>query len=102
MSENDCLRVSDSKAETLEAKGLYRRAASRWLEVMELCTDEKDREWVALRRVRCVEQAKRPAQRAENFGGLHKAATDTQHRMGIAQPGGKAFRLNDGKDTQGK
>ena len=75
--------VNDSKAEDLEAKGLYRRAAARWMEVMLLCTEDDDREWIKRRR--------------ETFGDLHKAVTETQHRMGIAQPNGNAFRLNGGK-----
>ncbi len=32
--------VSDKKAEELEAKGLYRRAASRWLEVFDNCESD--------------------------------------------------------------
>lgn len=36
--------VNDSKAEALEAKGLYRRAATRWQEVMMLCAEDDDRE----------------------------------------------------------
>ncbi|MBM5564646.1 PerC family transcriptional regulator [Klebsiella quasipneumoniae] len=40
---------------------------------------------------------KRPPVKAENFGDLHKAVTETQHRMGIAQPNGNSFRLNGGK-----
>ncbi|WP_455817091.1 PerC family transcriptional regulator [Pseudomonas cerasi] len=42
--------VNDKKAEELEAKGLYRRAASRWLEVFDLCDTEADREWLRNRR----------------------------------------------------
>jgi hypothetical protein len=40
-SEGDNM-VNDSKAETLE-KGLYRRAATRWQEVMMLCAEDDDR-----------------------------------------------------------
>ena len=90
--------VKDSKAEELEAKKLYRRAASRWLEVLEQCVSENDREWVALRRARCIDLARLPPQQAENFGGLSRAAKETQHRMGIAQPGGEAFRLSGKKN----
>lgn len=89
--------IKDSKAEELEAKGLYRRAAARWMEVMLLCTEDDDREWVNSRRETCLENVKRPHVKAENFGDLHKAVTETQHRMGIAQPNGNAFRLNGGK-----
>ena len=89
--------VNDRKAEELEAKGLYRRAATRWQEVMLLCTEDDDREWVKQRHDMCLDNVKRPPVKAENFGDLHKAVTETQHRMGIAQPNGNAFRLNGGK-----
>ncbi|HAW5768682.1 TPA: PerC family transcriptional regulator, partial [Escherichia coli] len=36
--------IHDSKAEELEAKGLYRRAAARWAEVMQLVNTDKERE----------------------------------------------------------
>ena len=52
--------VNDSKAEALEAKGLYRRAAARWMEVMLLCTEDDDREWIKRRRETCLENVKRP------------------------------------------
>ena len=89
--------IKDSKAEELEAKGLYRRAATRWQEVMLLCTEDDDREWVKQRHDMCLDNVKRPPVKAENFGDLHKAVTETQHRMGIAQPNGNSFRLNGGK-----
>ena len=38
------MRIRDSIAERLEACGLYRRAASRWIEVMQRCLDDEDRE----------------------------------------------------------
>ncbi len=34
--------IHDSKAEELEAKGLYRRAAARWAEVMQLVNTDKE------------------------------------------------------------
>lgn len=36
--------VNDKNAEELEAKGLYRRAASRWLEVLNQCDTEFGRD----------------------------------------------------------
>ena len=89
--------VNDRKAEELEAKGLYRRAATRWQEVMLLCTEDDDREWVKRRRETCLKNVKRPPVQAENYGDLHEAVTDTQHRMGIALSYGNSFRLNGGK-----
>ncbi|HED1420137.1 TPA: PerC family transcriptional regulator [Kluyvera georgiana] len=85
--------ISDSKAEALEAKGLYRRAAARWMEVMALCAEDDDREWVKQRNDACLTKAKRPPVEAEGFGDIRKAATETQRRMGIAQSNGEAFRL---------
>ena len=87
--------VKDSKAEALEAKGLYRRAASRWLEVMAQCTEDVDRDWIKDHRDDCMNKVRKPAVLLDNFGGLHKAATEAQHRMGIAQPNGNSFRLKD-------
>ena len=92
--------VNDSKAEDLEAKGLYRRAAARWMEVMLLCTEDDNREWIKRRRETCLENVKRPPVKVEDFGDLHKAVTETQHRMGIAQPNGNAFRLNGGSNDR--
>ena len=67
------------------------------LEVMLLCTEDDDREWIKRRRETCLENVKRPPVKVEDFGDMHKAVTETQHRMGIAQPNGNAFRLNGGK-----
>ena len=92
-SEGDRNMVSDSKAEELEAKGLYRRAATRWMEVMNHCAEDEARDWVRRRMDECLHKVRRPPARAEDFGVLHKAAKETQHRMGIAQPNGEAFRL---------
>lgn len=64
---------------------------------MLLCTEDDDREWIKRRRETCLENVKRPPVKVEEFGDLHKAVTETQHRMGIAQPNGNAFRLNGGK-----
>lgn len=86
-------RVRDVLAEELEGKGLYRRAASRWLVVLEQCADEKDREWVALRRGRCIDSARMPPVQTDNFGDVRRAAGAVQNQMGLAQPNGSAFRL---------
>lgn len=90
--------VKDSKAEALEAKGLYRRAASRWLEVMALCEVDKDRDWIKHHRDECVDKVRNPPVLLDSFVGLHKAATEAQHRMGITQP--DAFRLPESRKRQ--
>ena len=47
--------IRDKKAEELEAKGLFRRAAARWLDVMAACTEDADREQAKRNRERCLE-----------------------------------------------
>lgn len=36
----------DAVAEALEAAGLYRRAARRWLDVLDRCRDSEERAWL--------------------------------------------------------
>ncbi len=50
------MRIRDSIAERLEACGLYRRAASRWIEVMQRCLDDEDREWIRHHRNQCLKR----------------------------------------------
>ncbi|HHU4725413.1 TPA: PerC family transcriptional regulator [Klebsiella quasipneumoniae] len=85
--------IRDKKAEELEAKGLFRRAAARWLDVMAACTEDADREQAKRNRERCLEVVKRPRFKLEEFADLHRAAKATTNRMGIAQNNGEAFRL---------
>ncbi|EOT1739122.1 TPA: PerC family transcriptional regulator [Klebsiella pneumoniae] len=87
------MRIRDSIAERLEACGLYRRAASRWIEVMQRCLDDEDREWIRHHRNQCLKKAQRPPAPKEEFADLHQAAKETQYRMGIAKLYGEAFRL---------
>lgn len=73
----------DAVAEALESAGLYRRAARRWLEVLDRCGDSEERAWLAARRCQCLENARKPEPAAEYFGDVCQAASDTQKRMGI-------------------
>ena len=61
--------IHDSKAEDLEAKGLYRRAATRWAEIMQQVNTDKEREQAVKRRAECIHKAARPPARQDNFGG---------------------------------
>ncbi len=79
------MRIRDSIAERLEASGLYRRAASRWIEVMQRCLNDDDREWIRHHRNQCLKKAQRPPAPKEEFADLHQAAKETQYRMGIAR-----------------
>lgn len=75
--------IHDSKAEDLETKGLYRRAAARWVEVTELVNTDKEREQAVKRRAECIHKAARSPVMLDNFGGLRQAANRTQADMGI-------------------
>ncbi len=44
----------DEKAEELERAGLWRRAARRWLEVMDICSDTRVKEYIMIRRNQCL------------------------------------------------
>ncbi|KJM65085.1 PerC family transcriptional regulator [Pluralibacter gergoviae] len=89
--------VNDSKAEALEEKGLYRRAAARWMNVMYLCAEDGDREWVRRHMDECLQKVRRPPSRPDSYHGLSEAATQAQNRMGIGQPNGQAFRMKSNK-----
>lgn len=91
--------LKDSKAEELEAKGLYRRAATRWGELMRQCHDERQREEIKARIDACTEKARRPPVKEGNFGGLRKAIDETENRMGIAQSRVEPFRLRSRKNN---
>lgn len=87
--------VRDITAERLEAAKLWRRAASRWLEVMLIASlNDEQREWLRQRRKFCTIQAAYSV-RLERFevAEITRAATATQIRMGISKPRGEAFRL---------
>ncbi|ENY9072703.1 PerC family transcriptional regulator [Salmonella enterica] len=86
------IMIHDEKAEKLEQAGLYRRAAARWLTVLDGCRDEDAREWAARQRLRCLQQAETPRPVTDTFGDVRQAATALQKKMGLWQPEGDAFR----------
>ena len=85
--------VRDEKAEKLEHAGLYRRAACRWLDVLKTCKEEHEREWIVSHRAEIQAKVKPVTAGTDNFSDVTRAATATQHRMGIAKPNGQAFRI---------
>ncbi|EPZ6659585.1 PerC family transcriptional regulator [Escherichia coli] len=83
--------IHDEKAEKLESRGLYRRAAARWGEVMMQVEGDKEREEIAKRRAECIHKAARPRQKAEAPEGLKKAINRTYNQMGLQRPHGGTF-----------
>lgn len=87
--------VIDVIAEKLESQGLWRRAAARWLTVMQsqgLTIEQRD--WIIQHRIICLNSVKaiKPEKLNINILSINKAANATQKSMGIAKPNGTAFR----------
>lgn len=86
--------VSDAVAEKLEHAGLWRRAATRWLDVMQTCETDTQRNLVRLRRHACLSRVSSPAQEERlDIHAINRAASRTQERMGLNRPKGAAFRI---------
>ncbi|MGK2890052.1 PerC family transcriptional regulator [Klebsiella michiganensis] len=91
--------VSDAIAEKLENAGLWRRAAARWLAVMDRCDTDAQREWVSQKRRQCYSNlAPPPEDEKLNIRALNRAANQAQDKMGIRQPSGAAFRIKPQKN----
>ena len=85
--------VRDSKAELLEKKGFYRRAADRWKEVMMLCgQNDAEREWIKQRRNKCQKLARRVPSPEVSYSDFRRAVVETEKKMRIADYGKKLFR----------
>ena len=86
--------VSDGIAEKLEAAGLWRRAAARWLVVMNgVKHTDAQREWIRQRRKYCQSRITPLAAPGKlDIVAINKAANATQERMGLSRPSGSMFR----------
>lgn len=84
--------LCDKKAEELEARGLYRRAAARWTEVMLFTGSDVEREEAARRRSECIRKVTRKPVGVVRYGELKDAVNRTHISMGLHKPGGEAFR----------
>lgn len=84
--------IRDSKAEALEARGLYWRAAARWAEVIVLADADQAREQAAKRRSECIRKAARPPARMENYGDMHEAISWAHMGMGLQKSNSEMFR----------
>ncbi|HHD7487418.1 TPA: PerC family transcriptional regulator [Klebsiella oxytoca] len=91
--------INDELARNLEAAGLWRRAADRWLEVMlSYGLSDAQREWIRRRR-KCCLSATQPVVVKDGLNVMEilNAAKAAQKRMGLSQPGGTAFGFKDQK-----
>ncbi|EHC5799865.1 PerC family transcriptional regulator [Escherichia coli] len=84
--------IHDSIAEEVESKGLYRRAAARWADVMWLVSTDKERDQVAKRRAECIRRATRPPVTADDFGALKLSIDRAEKQMGIDGTGKSIWR----------
>lgn len=85
--------VKDAVAEKLEDAGFWRRAAARWLVVMQKrCTDD-ELEWLCQRRRYCYSRITAPAPCKIDFRAINHAASQTLKQMGLEQQKGVAFRI---------
>jgi len=94
------MKVRDARAEALEAAGLYRRAARRWLEVFDKRVADAERDWLRQRRNACLRRMPVPktARDALSYREVSRAADATLRRMGHFA----AFGGSDGdKDKEG-
>lgn len=92
--------IRDRKAEELESKGLYRRAAARWAEVMMLADGDKEREHAANRRSECIRKAARQPATTDRFGDLRQAVKRTHSALGMDEEARGYFRRYRDKDCQ--
>ena len=86
------ITIHDEKAEALEARGFYRRAATRWGEVMMLVDGDKEREQAARHRAECIRKAARPPAKPDTFGNERETISRVHARMGLQRPHGSSFR----------
>ncbi|QMR42869.1 PerC family transcriptional regulator [Klebsiella aerogenes] len=89
--------IYDNIAEKLEASGLWRRASTRWLALMDRPGNTlAEQEWLRQRRQWCQAQLKSRKQVPEhlNIAALSKAASDTQKKMGIILSKRVPYRKN--------
>lgn len=75
-------RVNDSIAEKLEAAGLWRRAATRWLEVMRQRHVSHELEWLCRRRRYCFSKINPPEPGRPDFREIRLAADVVLEQMG--------------------
>ncbi|ELW6927619.1 PerC family transcriptional regulator [Escherichia coli] len=91
--------ITDSVAQELEARGLWRRAATRWGEVLINAETDREREEAAKRRAICISKTRRMPEQLVTFGDVKKAADRTLKEMGInPQDEWRSYSFSDAGD----
>ncbi|EPO6052019.1 PerC family transcriptional regulator, partial [Escherichia coli] len=76
--------ISDATAEELESRGLWRRAARRWQDVMITLEKDSHRQLAVMRARECIRKAKRPIPESRiDIHTVRKAADRTIQKMGL-------------------
>ncbi|WP_440939721.1 PerC family transcriptional regulator [Escherichia coli] len=75
--------IADSVAQKLEERGLWRRAATRWGDVLLNAETDRERKEAAERRARCIRKSRSMPEQFVTFGDVKKAADRTLAEMGI-------------------
>ncbi|EPZ3261311.1 PerC family transcriptional regulator, partial [Escherichia coli] len=75
--------ITDSVAQKLEERGLWRRAATRWSDVLLHAETDREREEAARRRGICIIKSRRMPEQFVTFGDVKKAADRRLKEMGI-------------------
>ncbi|EOK9315229.1 PerC family transcriptional regulator [Escherichia coli] len=91
--------ITDSVAQKLEERGLWRRAATRCSDVLLHAETDREREEAARRRARCIIKSRRMPEQFVTFGDVKKAADRTLKEMGInPQDEWKNYSFSDAGD----
>ncbi|WP_059225650.1 PerC family transcriptional regulator [Escherichia albertii] len=77
------MSVIDKKAEELEAKGFYRRAASRWADVIPRLTNDVDRKLAAERRALCINRSRTSPVKTDTYREIGMKISQACKEMGL-------------------
>lgn len=92
MTKEELIPVADKVAEDLEKAGLYRRAATRWLEVFFECQDDAERAWISRRRRECLARLRVFKVDDDGYLDVCRAVRTVHREMGLGPSGASAYR----------
>jgi len=95
------MKVNDVIAEKLEKARFWRRAAARWLDVMQICKTETQRDWISQRRLYCLTMSSLPRHSAKlDIKTINQAATIAQEKMGIRLVKGIEYKSHQTRNNE--